>query len=176
MKKSSYQGALFIDLDGTIIRTKSKKKFPKDIHDWEYMPNILDRLQEANELGYKICIVTNQGGISKGFLSASDFETKIEDIILGIRMACNIDAEDITYRYCTSVGSFFHKPNPGMAYELALDQGILLHKSIMVGDASGLPGNFSDSDQQFADAIGALYLDINQFLKYGIGGYAGHKD
>lgn len=172
---SAYQGALFLDLDGTIIQTKSGKRFPKNINDWEFNANVLDRILEAMELGYRIYIVTNQGGIGK-FLTSSDFDEKIETIIERIAAYCFVSPAKIKYRYCSTLGSYFHKPNPGMAYDLALEDGIILSKSIMVGDASGLPGNHSDSDQQLADNIGALYLDIETFLEYGISGYAGHKD
>lgn len=35
---------------------------------------------------------------------------------------------------------------------------------IMIGDASGKPGDFSDSDKKCADNFGIDYLDIEDFL------------
>lgn len=33
----------------------------------------------------------------------------------------------------------------------------------MVGDASGLEGQFSDSDKKFAENAGIDYMDVNEF-------------
>lgn len=35
---------------------------------------------------------------------------------------------------------------------------------IMIGDASGKPGDFSDSDKKCAENFGIDYLDIEDFL------------
>ena len=35
---------------------------------------------------------------------------------------------------------------------------------LMVGDASGNPGNFSDSDKVFADNAGCKYMDVEDFI------------
>lgn len=167
---SSYGRALLMDLDGTIIQTKSGKTFPKNVDDWEFIPGVLARIREAHDFGFPIYIVTNQGGISKGYIRASDLETKLENIVYAIKDQCEISQDnEIAYRYCGTMGSYFHKPNPGMAYDLALEDGLMLHKSIMVGDASGLPGNHSDSDLVFAENINATYIDVNEFIKYGVG-------
>lgn len=34
----------------------------------------------------------------------------------------------------------------------------------MVGDASGLPGQFSDSDKVCAERAGIDYMDVNEFI------------
>ena len=38
----------------------------------------------------------------------------------------------------------------------------------MIGDASGKPGQFSDSDKRTAENFGIDYLDIEDFLKLNI--------
>ena len=54
------------DLDGTLIETASGRKFAKDSKDWKLMPKVVDKLQSLHRDGYKIAILTNQLGISKG--------------------------------------------------------------------------------------------------------------
>lgn len=65
------------------------------------------------------------------------------------------------------------KPNPGMVYKalgacrLMMD-GITYKDietmTLMVGSASGLPGQFSDSDKVCAEKAGVDYMDVIQFL------------
>lgn len=38
-------------------------------------------------------------------------------------------------------------------------------KSLMIGDASGKEGQFSDSDKKCAENFGIDYLDVNDFVK-----------
>ena len=36
---------------------------------------------------------------------------------------------------------------------------------LMIGDASGLEGQFSDTDKKTAENFGIDYLDVNEFVK-----------
>ena len=40
----------------------------------------------------------------------------------------------------------------------------LKNEQLMVGDASGFEGQFSDSDKKFAENVGMDYLDVNEFI------------
>lgn len=59
---------LFIDLDGTLIKTISGKTFPEDITDFRIQLPVLDKIKETfPNLSY-FFIVTNQGGIGKIYI------------------------------------------------------------------------------------------------------------
>ena len=66
---------IFSDLDGTLIDTISGETFPKDIWDMKFRYEVLDKIKEVKP--EYLLIVTNQGGIENGFISQSDFSTKI---------------------------------------------------------------------------------------------------
>lgn len=157
--------AIFLDLDGTLIFTKSGKTFPVDMNDWKFNENIFPLLQAAKKRGFIFVIVSNQGGIQQGYVDKEEFEKKLEDIIYGLKDKLDCPLSNITFYYCDSNDStnFYRKPNPGMAYKAALDFAILLNESIMIGDASGRPGQFSASDFNFARKAGfAKYYDISE--------------
>jgi len=155
--------AVFIDLDNTLIRTASGKKFPDSYIDWEFMPNILDKLAKFINTGYYIVIVSNQGGIEKGFVDEQNFKEKLEFIIS--EMMAYLNTKHIYSYYCRDMKSYYRKPNPGMAYDAGLKYKIQLSKSIMVGDASDKQTSFSDSDKMFAYNAGIpIYYDIDEFL------------
>ena len=57
------------DIDWTIIRTLSGRKFPTEPEDWTFFdPKVSVKLKELYDEGKKIVFFTNQGGIEKGNL------------------------------------------------------------------------------------------------------------
>ena len=61
LTKLEYSTIAAFDLDYTLIKPKSGKKFPVDKNDWEWMyPNVLEKLKEYYENKYTIVIFTNQ--------------------------------------------------------------------------------------------------------------------
>lgn len=158
--------ALFLDLDGTLIKTKSGETFPKYNDDWKFNENILDIIKHYMAKDYShVVIVTNQGGIESGYVIELDFKKKMDEITYS--MYRHIGVYPSVY-YCSTNNkdSYYRKPNPGYAYTAAIQYQLYLSKSTMVGDASGLDGQFSDSDKVFAENAGiGTYYDISEFLK-----------
>ncbi len=157
---------LLADLDGTLIKTASGKTFAEDVTDFRIRKDVLDKIKGIKSLE-AIIIVRNQGGIPD-FVDESDFRVKIYTISTFMQRYCH---KLTTYGYCTSKDSVdLRKPNTGMLEE-ALKQrpfeGFFFAKSemLMIGDASGKPGQFSDSDKKCAENFGIDYLDVEDFLK-----------
>ena len=46
------------------------------------------------------------------------------------------------------------------------DFDYIKQKSIMIGDASGKEGQFSNSDKKTAENFGIDYMDVNDFVNY----------
>lgn len=166
---------LFADLDGTLIQTASGKTFAEDCTDFRIRKDVLDKIKSMKGLVF-ICIVTNQGGIPK-FVSKHDFEAKISAVMQFVANYCN-DSEDgamdVFLRYCASEDKDNpnRKPNAGMLKsimdnELKYADKRLTGKAnmLMIGDASGKEGQFSDSDKKCAENFGIDYLDVEDFLK-----------
>lgn len=168
------KNVLFIDLDGTLIKTASGNTFPKDCTDFIIRKEVLDKISERLPNLFWIGIVTNQGGIPQ-FISKRDFEAKFESIIqfvgsyLGSRIPkLNIEAKVfVTGLYCDSIekSDKSRKPNTGMLEHLQEYFGEHdKSQMIMIGDASGKSGDFSDSDKKCAENFGIDYIDVEDFL------------
>lgn len=146
--------AVFTDLDGTVITTNSGRKFPIHSADWKFIPETLKALKYFYNKGYKIIIVTNQGGIEEGYIAEKVFISKIEKICKTLEKRLGMKANSVSYFYCTSMIGYYRKPNAGMAYEAALEYELDLNRSIMFGDYI--------TDEQFTKNAGILeYFDIN---------------
>ncbi len=158
-----YHRVLFCDLDGTLIRTKSGKTFPIDKFDWELRQDVIEAID--NYMPDCIFIVTNQGGIEKGFILESDFEHKIEHIVSDMEFALP-DVLHIDYEYCISndKNDPMRKPNAGMIESFKDKFLFFKYQAMMIGDASGKPGQFSDSDKKTAENAGIRYMDVDDFV------------
>lgn len=155
---------LFADLDGTLIKTKSGETFPKGIWDMELRFDVIDTIKKLNP--EYVFIVSNQGGIEKGFVNEFNFCVKLSFIVHSIEEYCDTTVD---YYYCSSNNKDDEnrKPNYGMLKDALTEHDINYDKSemLMIGDASGKPGQFSDSDKKTAENFGIDYLDIEDFCK-----------
>ena len=170
MKKYKY---LFCDLDGTLIKTASGKTFAEDATDFRIRKDVLDKIRELhhkNGLEF-IAIVTNQGGIPQ-YISERDFAAKLDAIKTFV---CEyIISPLVRAYYCASLDTSDEnrKPNVGMLAKAARDCTKILgsefnkEKALMIGDASGKLGQFSDSDKKTAENFGIDYMDVEDFIKF----------
>lgn len=160
------------DLDGTIISTSSGKVFPVDKNDWKILlAEVPGKLKSLHHDGFKIVIITNQAGISRGKLKVDDFIDKAHRISarLGVplQLLCS-----------TAESGFFRKPRPGIWYWLQQmgNSNIPINNelSFYCGDAAGRDQNwmekrkkdFSCSDRLFALNVGIKFFTPEElFLK-----------
>ena len=157
---------IFSDLDGTLIKTISEETFPQGIWDMQIRFEVLDEIKESKP--EYLMIVSNQGGIESGFISQSDFSTKLDYICLSISEYCNCQCHAM---YCATNDKSdpCRKPNVGMLNYLAklhigYDFDHIKQKSLMIGDASGKEGQFSDSDKKTAENFCIDYMDVEDFV------------
>ena len=157
---------IFCDLDGTLIETISGETFPKGIWDMRIKLDVLDAIKKLNP--EYVLIVSNQGGIESGFVDAKKFGTKLFYIVESIGEYCGCECYAM---YCDTNNKSdpYRKPNTGMLENLMEryvgdDVEYIKQKSLMIGDASGKEGQFSDSDKKTAENFGIDYMDVNDFL------------
>jgi D-glycero-D-manno-heptose 1,7-bisphosphate phosphatase len=141
--------AVFIDLDWTLIKTKSEATFPKHLDDWELMPGMIDALRPFWKAGFKILVISNQGGIEAGHHTEEEIEGKLFKVLTEVfnrlvygqptavhdSINPNEYAGRIDYFYCPSFKAHpDRKPEPGLIFRAAEKHGIDLKRSLFVGD------------------------------------------
>lgn len=157
---------LFADLDGTIIVTKSGNTFPENCDDWKLKDYIIDAIKEYNPT--HLHIISNQGGIERGFVDANEFFWKMVKIQKTLKT--HLPKTRVSYDYCTSNGrnDLRRKPNCGMIDFYCTDAynntDCLKRNCLMIGDASGKDGQFSDSDKKCAENANIKYMDVDDFI------------
>lgn len=121
-----------------------------------------------------ILIISNQGGIEKGFVDKEMFEYKFDYISNALEDYTDIS---VSAYYCESNNkrNVNRKPNIGMIKEYMdfieymnndedEEEKIVYDTILMIGDASGKEGQFSDSDKKTAENFGCEYMDVNDFV------------
>jgi bifunctional polynucleotide phosphatase/kinase len=147
------------DLDGTLIHTKSGKRFARDSDDWKlFHSKVLERLQELHAEGYTLAIISNQLGIGKGKANASEIQCKIDAIVkhIGLPMIAILATEDDHMRK-PRVGSWEY-------LEEVLGATIDMGSSFYCGDAAGRTNDFAATDYQFALNVGLSFKTPEQLF------------
>lgn len=144
---------VFVDLDGTLIETKSGRTFPTNYKDWKLKPNIISYVKGYRDKGYLVILVTNQGGIERGLVDVNEFSQKLEDV----QKASGIIFDKIYV--ADRMTSLFRKPLSNALVKDLKKGGIEVDKSnsLMIGDAGGRATDFSDSDFIFAKGLGISF-------------------
>ena len=158
---SHLRAALFLDRDG-VINPVQPEVYRAD--DYQVLPGVAREVKKANELGIPVFVVTNQPGIAKGHMTFEEhFEIQSElDAQLGAEQAF-VDHYYICPHHPESgfpgeiealkVECDCRKPRNGLASRIALDHGIDLSKSIMVGDTA--------RDQGFAEKSNMGFVHVS---------------
>ena len=142
--------AAFLDRDGVI---NIDKGYVYKIKDLEWVPGAIDAIRYFNEHGWLVIVITNQGGIARGFYQEADvlnFHEQLNDLLR--QQGAHIDA----FYYCPhhvdgihseySIECDCRKPRGGMLLKAMKEWPIAADQSFMIGD--------KESDRQAARAAG----------------------
>jgi D-glycero-D-manno-heptose 1,7-bisphosphate phosphatase len=122
---------IFLDRDGVINK---EIKYLHKIKDFEFIDGIFESCKYLKSLGYKIIIITNQSGISRGYFTKNDFQIITNWMIDQFN---NNDIKILDVLYCPHLPNTkcnCRKPKPGMLFEAKKKHNINMNKSWLIGD------------------------------------------
>lgn len=151
------QKILFTDLDFTLIKPKGNRRFPKDHTDWVPLEDSIKFIKEYMSKGYKLILVTNQGGIGKGYIKEEDITKKL-NLIQG-----SLGITFYKIFMATTMNSDYRKPKVNkMLQDLKKDNiEIDTENSFMLGDAGGRKRDHSNADKRFAENLGIDFIHVD---------------
>lgn len=146
-----------------------------DVHKKEqfhFVDGIFDLCKAAKAREYKIIVITNQSGVSRGIFTLHDVVT-LHDYMRGEFMKVGAELTDIYI--CTSRDNAHidRKPNPGMLLKAMEQHLINMKKSIMVGDkerdilagkSAGCGKNIMFSDGLFDTKADLVVKDLRDII------------
>ena len=154
------------DLDGTLIKTDSGKRFAQDAQDWQFWhPIIPTKLIEFLEADASILIITNQKGVSSGKTQITDIFNKINTFIECVLKQKRLTKElsqDRFALYVATDDTRFRKPYTGIWDLLPVE--VRNRVKYYCGDACGRPGDHSSTDRYFAQNVGIPFYTPEQIF------------
>lgn len=125
--------AVFLDRDGVI--NVEVGDYIKRIEDFDVHPHAVSNIKRLHDAGYKVIVVTNQGGIAKGFYSCDELMAMHDKMMAEMHAAGAVIDE---VYYCP------HHPDYGMCLcrkplSLLVEKGIAKYgidpaQSVFIGD------------------------------------------
>jgi D-glycero-D-manno-heptose 1,7-bisphosphate phosphatase len=122
--------AVFLDRDGVI---NIDDGYVFKIEEFRFMDGIFEFCQTAQEKGYLLIVVTNQGGVERGYYTENDLKV-LHDWMVDAFAQKGVKISKVYF--CPHYDSYDRKPNPGMLLQAKEEFGIDLSQSILIGDKS----------------------------------------
>ena len=122
---------IFLDRDGVINK---EINYLHKISDFEFIDGIFETCLYFQNLDYKIIIITNQSGISRGYYTESDYQ-KLTRWMLEQFQYKNINILDVFHcPHGPDSNCNCRKPKPGMLLKAKSKHKTDMEKSWMIGD------------------------------------------
>jgi len=122
---------IFLDRDGVINK---EINYLHKIEDFEFIDGVFEACQFLQSLEYKIIVITNQSGISRGLYTNNDYQI-ITKWMVSQFMKNNISILDTFHcPHLPDSGCNCRKPKPGMLLEAKKKYNINMLESWMIGD------------------------------------------
>jgi len=122
---------IFLDRDGVINK---EVNYLHKIDDFEFINGIFDTCIYFQKLGYKIIIITNQSGISRGYYTEKQYQI-VTKWMLNEFLNNQVQILDIFHcPHSPEANCNCRKPKPGMLLDAKSKHNIDMKKSWMIGD------------------------------------------
>jgi D-glycero-D-manno-heptose 1,7-bisphosphate phosphatase len=148
---SDHRIAVFLDRDGTVIEEEGFLRRPENVR---LIPGAARAIRRLNDGGILACIVSNQSGVARGYLTESDLvpiherlTAMLQDEGAWIDRIAWCPHHPTEGRPPYNIECDCRKPRPGMIHRLAAELGIAPHRSFVIGDRV--------SDVQLGTEVGA---------------------
>ena len=128
------KGVVFADRDATLIRSYDGRP-ANTVDEIELLPGVVEGMREIKEVGLRVVVISNQGGIALGYMIEETMvamNARLNELLVAAK-ASPIDA----FYFCPHApreACHCRKPEPGLLLRAAEELSIDLKKSYLIGD------------------------------------------
>ena len=126
---------VFLDRDGVINEYPGDTNYVKNWGEFKFIPGSIEGMKKLNAGGFKLCVVSNQAGVSKGVYTQENLDEINENMLKEFK-AQGTEVEGVYY--CTHLKSDncdCRKPKTGLLKQAILNLGGILEISFLIGDS-----------------------------------------
>jgi D-glycero-D-manno-heptose 1,7-bisphosphate phosphatase len=124
---------VIVDRDGVI--NEDSDEYVKGPEEWRPIPGSIEALARLSHGGYRICVVSNQSGLSRGLFGLAELNAmhrKLRDLLA----AQGAQIEMIAFcPHHPTAGCACRKPNPGLLLAVGERLGVSLEGVPFIGDS-----------------------------------------
>ena len=135
MRGAGSRPAVFLDRDG-VINENVDGDYVRSWDAFRFLPDTREAIARLTSAGIPVVVVSNQQGVGKGLMDASDVEAIHERMLEEMRAAGGEIAAVLYCPHLESEGCECRKPKPGLLTRGAAELGLDLAQSYFVGDAA----------------------------------------
>jgi D-glycero-D-manno-heptose 1,7-bisphosphate phosphatase len=143
--------AVFLDRDGVLngAIVRDGKPYPPDnIQELQILPGVKDALARLKRSGFLLLVVTNQPDVARG----TQRRETVEEMNALLKSELPVDEFRVCY-HDDKENCACRKPKPGLLLEAAMEHGIDLGASFMIGD------RWRDIDAGAAAGCRTIWID-----------------
>ena len=131
------QRTIFLDRDGVINKDPggwAKNSYVTRQDDFFFIDGAIEALKKLKEAGYRICIVSNQGGISKGHFTQEDLDSVNEKMLAEIEKGGGRIDELYYCPHHDKDNCNCRKPKTGLIEQAIKKADVELKNTFIIGD------------------------------------------
>ncbi len=126
---------VFLDRDGVINEYPGYTNYVNNWREFKFIPGSIEAIKKLNACGFKLYVISNQAGVSKGLYTQEDLDEINENMSKAFK-AQGAGVKGIYY--CTHLKSdncACRKPKIGLLKQAVLDLGVNPEISFFIGDS-----------------------------------------
>ena len=146
--------SVILDRDGVLNKRPPKAQYVRGPDEFEWLPGAKSALRLLREAGYLVIVVSNQAGIARGAMTASDLD-RIHDQMRAEAAAAGGSIDAIYHcPHNWDEGCECRKPKPGMLFSAQRDFDVDLTRTPFIGD--------DERDAEAAQAAGCPSMLVSE--------------
>jgi D-glycero-D-manno-heptose 1,7-bisphosphate phosphatase len=127
--------AIFLDRDGVINKYPGDYKYVTSLSGFKFLPGSINAIRDLSNAGYKIFVISNQAGVSKGLYSRKALK-EMTDFMLNSVKKANGKIDRVLYCLHTEeMDCACRKPKDGLMKKATKDKFVDLKNSYFIGDS-----------------------------------------
>lgn len=159
--------AVFLDRDGVLNHDPGD--YTCSLDDFEVLPGVISQLERLHKAGWKLIVITNQGGIAKGRYTAREVQS-MHDYLQGLCILEGFRIDD--FYFCPHHPDFSaclcRKPGSLMIEKALAKHQLDASLSVMIGDkerdieaaaGAGVRGILTETNSDLQEIIDLLVRD-----------------
>lgn len=126
---------VFLDRDGVINRYPGDGKYVTGLSGFMFLPGSIQAIRSLSLAGYKIFVISNQAGVSKGLYSRAALKKMTVYMLKNIEKAGGRIEEVLYCLHTQEADCACRKPKTGLLKKATRGKKIDLKKSYFIGDS-----------------------------------------